>query len=140
MTDEVLKNVESANAIIAAVYAVPVAGRAIAGKTGLTNTVSMAEESGTLLKKILDHAAAKTIVLAMGNPYLAQNFPSVQNYICAFSNSSVSELSVAKAIFGEIPIRGRLPVTIPNFARRGAGLDRAALANQGDANHAHASR
>ena len=140
MTDEILKNVESANAVIAAVYAVPVAGRAIAGKNGLTNTVSMAEESGALLQKILDRASARTIVLAMGNPYLAQDFRSVQTYICAFSNASVSEVSVAKAIFGEIPIRGRLPVTIPNFAQRGAGLDRAALALHGESHHAQASR
>jgi beta-N-acetylhexosaminidase len=75
----------------------------------------------------------------MGNPYLAQEFPAVENYICTFSNASVSEVSAAKAIFGEIPIRGRLPVTIPNVAQRGAGLDRPPLAANGDS-HAQPSR
>jgi beta-N-acetylhexosaminidase len=138
MTDEILKSVESAQAVVAAVYAVPVAGRAIQGKTGVTNTVSLAEESAAVLQKILDRASAKTVVLAMGNPYVAQDFPTVQHYICAFSNASVSEISAAKAIFGEIPIHGRLPVTIPNFAQRGTGLDRAAFASQGES-HVQAS-
>jgi hypothetical protein len=29
-------------------------------------------------------------------------------------------------LFGEIPIRGRLPVSIPEVAQRGAGIDRSA--------------
>jgi beta-N-acetylhexosaminidase len=139
MTDEILKSVESAQAVVAAVYAVPVAGRAIQGNTGVTNTVSLAEESAAVLQKILDRASAKTVVLAMGNPYVAQDFPTVQHYICAFSNASVSEISAAKAIFGEIPIHGKLPVTIPNFSQRGTGLDRAAVASQGDSHHVQAS-
>jgi hypothetical protein len=31
-----------------------------------------------------------------------------------------------KALFGEIAIRGHLPVTIPGIAERGAGIERAA--------------
>jgi len=31
-------------------------------------------------------------------------------------------LSAVKAMFGEIPTPGHLPVTIPNIANRGAGL------------------
>jgi beta-N-acetylhexosaminidase len=139
MTDEVVQAVKGADSVIAAVYAIPSAGRAIQGKAGLTNTVSLAEQSAALLQKILDHAAAKTVLLAMGNPYLAQEFPAVENYICTFSNATVSEVSAAKAIFGEIPIRGRLPVTIPNVAQRGAGLDRPPLAANGDS-HAQSSR
>ena len=132
MTTEILQAVNDADAVIAAVYAVPSAGRAIQGKNGPTNTVSLAEQSSMLLQKILDQAASKTIVLAMGNPYLAQEFPSVENYICTFSNASVSEVSAAKAIFGEIAIHGRLPVTIPNIAQRGFGFDRPPLAANGE--------
>jgi beta-N-acetylhexosaminidase len=77
-----------------------------------------------MLQAILDHAADKTAVLAMGSPYLAKDFPAVQNYVCAFSNVSISELAAVKALFGEIPIHGHLPVTIPNIAARGAGIER----------------
>jgi beta-N-acetylhexosaminidase len=76
------------------------------------------------LQSILDHAAAKTALIAVGSPYLAQDFPSVQNYLCTFSSAPVSEASAVKALFGEIPIRGHLPVSIPNIAERGAGIER----------------
>ena len=77
-------------------------------------------------------AGEKTAVLAMGNPYVAADFPSVQNYLCTFSNATVSETSAVKALFGEIPIHGHLPVTIPNIAQRGAGIERqSAVANGG---------
>jgi beta-N-acetylhexosaminidase len=125
MSDEVLKTVDEAQAVVTAVYVVPTAGRiAKADAGGLKNSVGLADASGALLQRVLDHAAQKTVVLAMGNPYLAQDFPAVQNYICTFSNATVSEISAAKAFFGEIPIRGHLPVSIPNIAQRGAGIER----------------
>jgi beta-N-acetylhexosaminidase len=137
MSDDVLKAVDEARAVIAAVYVVPTAGRAMKGVNGLTNSVALNDASGTLLQKVLDHAAEKTAVLAMGNPYLAQGFPAVQNYLCSFSNATVSEVSAVKALFGEIAIRGRLPVSIPNIAQRGAGIERPRQAVQGGSQHAH---
>jgi hypothetical protein len=38
----------------------------------------------------------------------------------------VSEMAAVKAIFGEIPISGHLPVTIPGIASRGEGIERPA--------------
>jgi len=117
MNDEVLKAVDEAKTVVAAVYVVP-----SAGKVG--NAVGMADATGTLLQQLLDHATDKTAVVAMGNPYLAADFPKIENYMCTFSNASVSELSAVKALFGEIAIHGHLPVSIPNIAQRGAGLER----------------
>jgi beta-N-acetylhexosaminidase len=125
MANDVLIAIDQAEEVIAAVYAVPTPGKPLAVANGLTNSVAMSDASGILLQKILDHAAEKTVVLAMGSPYLAQDFPSVQNYLCAFSNATVSETSAIKALFGEIAIRGHLPVTIPGIAARGAGIERA---------------
>ena len=136
LSDEVLKAVDEAQAVIAAVYVVPTAGKVMKGANGLTNSVALSDTSGALLQKILDHAAEKTAVLAMGNPYLAQDFPAVQNYLCTFSNATVSEVSAVKALFGEIAIRGRLPVSIPNIAQRGAGIERPPQVAQGDSQHA----
>jgi beta-N-acetylhexosaminidase len=126
MSGEVLKAVGDAHKVVAAVYVVPTAGRAVAGPNGLVNTVGVSDANGALLQKILDYAPEKTVMLAMGNPYLAQDFPDVQNYLCAFSNTAVSEVSIVKALFGEDVISGRLPVTIPAIARRGFGIDRPA--------------
>jgi beta-N-acetylhexosaminidase len=127
MKAPVIEAVEAAEHVIAAVYVVPTAGKAMrAAGGGLANTVAMDEANASLLTTILDRAASRTVVLAMGNPYLAQDFPTIQNYVCAFSNATVSETAVVKAVFGEIPISGHLPVTIPGIASRGEGIEHSA--------------
>ncbi|MGO8793346.1 MAG: glycoside hydrolase family 3 protein [Candidatus Sulfotelmatobacter sp.] len=119
MSEEVLKAVEQAQTVIAAVYVIPTAGK-------IGNTVAMADATSTLLQQVLDRAAEKTVVIAMGNPYLASNFPKIETYLCTFSNATVSEVAAVKALFGETAIRGHLPVSIPNVAQRGFGLSRPA--------------
>ncbi|HTE89718.1 MAG TPA: glycoside hydrolase family 3 N-terminal domain-containing protein [Terriglobales bacterium] len=136
LSDDVMRAVDQAQIVVAAVYVIPTAGKATKAAGGLQNSVGLADATGSLLQRILDHAAPKTAVLAMGNPYVAQDFPATQNYICAFSNATVSEISAVKALFGEIAIRGRLPVSIPNVARRGAGIDRQAYIAPGGSQHA----
>ncbi|HEX6502976.1 MAG TPA: glycoside hydrolase family 3 protein [Terriglobales bacterium] len=137
--DSVLKVVDEAQAVIAAVFVIPTAGKVIQGPNGVTNSVALADATANLLQNVLNHAAEKTAVLAMGNPYLASDFPLVQNYICTFSNANVSEVSAVKALFGEIPIRGRLPVTIPNIAQRGAGIERQPAVSYGGPQHVQVS-
>jgi beta-N-acetylhexosaminidase len=131
MSDEVLKAVNEAQTVVAAVYVIPTAGK-------VGNSMAMADATGNLLQQLLDHAAGKTAVVAMGNPYLAADFPKIENYLCTFSNATVSEVGAVKALFGEIAIRGHLPVTIPNVAQRGAGIERPAQMAKGGsprANH-----
>ena len=140
MSSEVLKAVDEAHTVIAAVYVVPTAGKAMKdtrAANGVTNSVALNDASGALLQSILDHAAEKTAVLAMGNPYVAQDFPAIQNYVCTFSNASVSEISAVKGLFGEIAIHGHLPVSIPNIAQRGAGIERPAHVAEEGSQHAH---
>jgi beta-N-acetylhexosaminidase len=129
MSDEVLKAVDEAQTVVAAVYVIPTAGK-------IGNSMAMADASGTLLQQLLDHASSKTAVVAMGNPYLASDFPKIENYVCTFSNATVSEVAAVKALFGEIPIHGHLPVTIPNIAQRGAGMERPAQVASGGSLHA----
>jgi beta-N-acetylhexosaminidase len=140
MSDAILRAADQAQAVIAAVFVIPTAGKVIQGPNGVSNSVALADATGNLLDNLLKRAAPKTAVLAMGNPYLASDFPAVQNYVCTFSSAAVSEVSAVKALFGEIPIRGHLPVTIPNIAQRGAGIERAAVAAHGGSQNVQASR
>jgi len=128
MSDAVLKAVDEARTVVAAVYVVPTAGK-------IGNSVAMADATGALLQQVLDRAAEKTVVVAMGNPYLAANFPKVENYLCTFSNATVSEAAAVKALFAETAIRGHLPVSIPNVALRGAGIERAVQVAAGGSQH-----
>jgi len=115
LKQSVMDAVQQAEAVIAAVYEVSSAGR-------LENAATVQDTSAVLLHDVLGAAASKTVVVAMGNPYIAAQFPEIQTYLCTYSNAQVSELSAVEAMFGEIPMPGRLPVTIPNIANRGAGL------------------
>jgi beta-N-acetylhexosaminidase len=127
MTDQILQAVAQARSVVAAVYLIPTAGRMARVQGVLQGTASMGDASADLLHAVLRQAAEKTAVVAMGTPYIAASFPEVQTYLCAFSNATVSETAAAKALFGEIEIRGRLPVTIPGIAARGTGLERPAV-------------
>ncbi|MGZ4790160.1 MAG: glycoside hydrolase family 3 N-terminal domain-containing protein [Terriglobales bacterium] len=124
MTQQVMSAVQQAEKVVVPVYSFPVAGRVIQGPNGPTNSVALPEPSANLLHQILAAAGQKTVVLAMGNPYVASDFPEVQTYLCTFSFAPVSELSAIKALFGEIPISGHLPVNIPEIAQRGDGISR----------------
>jgi beta-N-acetylhexosaminidase len=132
MIPAVMQAIDGAEHVIAALYIVPVAGKAMRAEGGgLTNSVAMDDSAGSLLNSILDRAADRTVVLAMGNPYVIQSFPAIQNYLCTFSNASVSETAAVRAIFGEIPVAGHLPVTIPGIANRGDGLQKPAKTGVG---------
>jgi beta-N-acetylhexosaminidase len=54
------------------------------------------------------------ISVGLGSPYLIERSPQAETWLSAFGISDVAQISVARALFGEIPIRGRLPVTIPD--------------------------
>ena len=122
MLPSVVASAQSAGKVVVAVYVSPTAGKIVKAGGGAQNSVSMPPDSADLMRAILNVGRAKTAVLAVGNPYVAKDFPQVQNYLCTFSATPVSELSAVKALFGEIPLRGHLPVTIPGIANRGAGI------------------
>ncbi len=61
-------------------------------------------------------------LIALGNPYLLRAFPDSAAYVTTYSSVPVSEISIAKALFGEIAISGKLPVTIPGLAKYGDGI------------------
>ena len=122
MSARIITAADQAEKVVVAVYSSPTAGKTVKTTGGAGNSVALADDSANLLRDILKTGRAKTVLLAMGNPYLAKDFRDVQNYICAFSTAPVSEVSAVKALFGEIEIRGHLPVTIPGIAARGFGM------------------
>ena len=111
-SDDVLKAVDRARAVVTAVYIVPSAARSLKLGRKSKHPASLPDSTSELFDKILAHAGERTVVLAMGSPYLTDDFPAIQNYICTFSNATVSETSAAKALFGEIPIHGHMPVNL----------------------------
>jgi beta-N-acetylhexosaminidase len=129
--DSVMAAVRDAGSVIAVAESVPNARRTTEGRTG--GSANLDAGPMQLLTKMVKTAGAKTIVVAFGNPYTGGSVPGIQTYVCTYSNTVVSASSLARALFGEIPIHGRLPVSIPNLAPRGTGLDRDAIAARASA-------
>jgi len=115
LSPHVLEAAVNAERIIAAVYVTPSAGRV--GQTD-AGSPSLERLPSSVLANVLKAANDKTVVVALGSPYILAQYPTIQNYVCTFSNVPVSELSAVKFLFGEIPARGHLPVTILGTARR----------------------
>jgi len=122
MTGEVLRRADRADTVIAAVYVIPSAGRKARINGKLKASAEVGDAEADLLRGLLDTVPGKTVVVSLGNPYIASEFPEIETYLCTYSNMPVSEISAVRALFGELPFRGKLPVTIPGYAARGTGL------------------
>ncbi|HXN46580.1 MAG TPA: glycoside hydrolase family 3 C-terminal domain-containing protein, partial [Bryobacteraceae bacterium] len=84
-------------------------------------SVALAGGYPALLNRVL--ANGKPVILvALGSPYLLRNFPIAGGYLTTYSTVAPSEIAAVKALFGEISIQGRLPVTIPGLAKYGDGI------------------
>jgi beta-N-acetylhexosaminidase len=58
---------------------------------------------------------APVIVISFGSPYFLRHFPGVDSYLCVYRWSAQAQEIAAKGLFGEIDIKGRLPVSIPGL-------------------------
>jgi beta-N-acetylhexosaminidase len=74
--------------------------------------VDVPAEQAALAEKVYK-AGKPVITVALGSPYLIEGFPQAETWLAAFGISDVAQISIARALFGEIPIRGHLPVTVP---------------------------
>lgn len=119
---DVMAAIASAKAVINLAEAVPSARRTTAGQAG--GSVDLDQSAAQLLADIVKNAGPKTVTVAFGNPYIGAQIPGIGTYLCTFSNTPGSATSLIKALFGELPIHGRLPVSVPGIAQRGVGLDR----------------
>ncbi|MBK9692069.1 MAG: hypothetical protein IPO73_10365 [Gemmatimonadetes bacterium] len=68
----------------------------------------------------------RMVVVSLGSPYVAGQMPRIGSYLLAWSANGLGEWAAARALTGEAPITGRLPVRIPPHLPLGAGLDRGA--------------
>jgi beta-N-acetylhexosaminidase len=94
---------------------------AFASVSAYRGAVGLAGDLPYAIEKLI--ATGKPVILtALGNPYLLRSFPGVKAYLATFSNVPPSETAAVKALFGEMPIRGRLPVSIPGFANYRDGI------------------
>ena len=84
-------------------------------------TVGLPEQQAALLERLL--ATGKpVVVVCFGTPYLVERFPAAKTWLAVFSNTDVAERAAARALFGQVAIGGRIPVSVPGAAPSGIKL------------------
>jgi CubicO group peptidase (beta-lactamase class C family) len=114
---KVLERAKGAERLICAIFARLVTG---------TGTVYLPEKLADWVSQLVA-SEPPPVIVAFGNPYLLQQIPRTPSSLCTFSNADVSQVSAVKAIFGEIPVKGKLPVSIPGVANIYSGVERTKL-------------
>lgn len=109
-----LEKASRADLVIASLY-----GRV---RTGQARSGSVPEQGVHTLEKLMQRKKP-VIGISFGNPYVLQNFPGLQTYLVAYGDMPSLQQAAARAVLGEIPVTGRLPITLPTplFAR-GTGI------------------
>jgi beta-N-acetylhexosaminidase len=73
-------------------------------------------------------AANKPFVAVLfGNPYVAIGLPELPAILLTYDFYDLAELTAVRGLAGEIPIGGRLPVSLPGLFPVGHGLTRGAI-------------
>ncbi len=111
---KVITRTDSAQAVIVGVFV-----RWASHKGSITLPDSMLSRLDTLF-----HVTKPMAVIAFGSPYLLRQIPEAPSYLCAYTTNYPAIRAATRAIFGEIPITARLPVSIPGYYKMGDGLER----------------
>jgi beta-N-acetylhexosaminidase len=64
------------------------------------------------------------VAVFFGNPYVPAGIPNLPAVLLTYDFYDLAELAAARALVGEAPITGRLPISIPGLANAGFGLVR----------------
>jgi len=87
--------------------------------------VGFPEDQRAFVNQLL--AAEKpTVIASFGSPYLIERFPNAKTWLAEFSTNDVSQRAAVRAMFGQVAISGKIPVTVPGTVQRGDGLSVAA--------------
>jgi beta-glucosidase-like glycosyl hydrolase/CubicO group peptidase (beta-lactamase class C family) len=77
---------------------------------------------GTLaMLKELETKGKQVVLVVFGNPYSLKNFGTQPAIVIAYENDPDAKIAAAEALFGGIPIKGRLPVTASLQFKEGIG-------------------
>jgi beta-N-acetylhexosaminidase len=107
------------DAVVAATY---VRIGAYSGRSGL-GPAQLA-----LFEQLAADKSKPLVAVAFGSPYVGDLAPRVPAVLLAYEYGDAPEAAAVRALCGQAPIGGRLPVAIPDLFPLGHGLERAALA------------
>jgi beta-glucosidase-like glycosyl hydrolase/CubicO group peptidase (beta-lactamase class C family) len=88
-------------------------------------TVGLPENQMALVNELLA-GGRPVVVVCFGSPYIIEKFPNAKTWLAAFSTQDVAQRAAGRALFGQVSIDGRIPVSVPGVVRAGDGLSVAA--------------
>ncbi len=84
-------------------------------------SIGLAKREVDLLKDLA--AMKKPFVFSVfGSPYVLTHVPDIPSYILTYDTTPMAETAMVRAITGEIPFQGKLPVDLPGLYPVGYGL------------------
>jgi len=87
--------------------------------------VAIPEGVLAMLERVAGLATPPTMIaIGFGNPYLVRELPFVKTWLLTYGPQPVMQAAAADAVFGNAPVSGKLPVTIPGVYARGSGIER----------------
>ncbi|MFN3597218.1 MAG: glycoside hydrolase family 3 N-terminal domain-containing protein [Rubricoccaceae bacterium] len=75
------------------------------------------------LMRAAAEAGRPVVLVAFGNPYVAQGLPAPAAFVAAYGTGPFEQQAAAEALTGQIAIGGRLPVGVPGHYALGDGRD-----------------
>ncbi|MGI4863468.1 MAG: glycoside hydrolase family 3 N-terminal domain-containing protein [Janthinobacterium lividum] len=79
------------------------------------------------LKTLQADPKRKTVVVAMGNAYGLKFLESARTLVCGYEDHYAAQIVVPQVLFGALPARGKLPVTVSETMKVGTGIATADL-------------
>ncbi|MVN78624.1 serine hydrolase [Hymenobacter sp. HMF4947] len=74
------------------------------------------------LKNLEADPKRKAVVVAMGNAYGLKYLEGARTLVCGYEDHYAAQLVVPQVLFGALPARGKLPVTVSETLKAGTGL------------------
>lgn len=92
---------------------------------GPSDQLSLAPAQVALLEELAGRRSRPLVTVVFGNPYAAAALvPRLPAVLLTYEYTDVAERAAARAILGEAPISGKLPITLPGLFSVGHGLQR----------------
>ncbi|MGD1010611.1 MAG: glycoside hydrolase family 3 N-terminal domain-containing protein [Candidatus Aminicenantales bacterium] len=90
--------------------------------TSSKGSVDLEPKHAALVQKLAAAGGPAVVAVSFGSPYFLQHFPGVAAYVCVYRNTPETQQIAARALFGEMDINGKLPVSLPGLYPIGHGI------------------
>ncbi len=84
------------------------------------NNYGLSKDAVALLQNLQEKDNA--IIFAFGNPYAIKNFCNAKNLVACYEDDNLTQLAASELLQGKISAKGKLPVTVCDNLKFGAGI------------------